>query len=167
MTEKDGTTPDKAICLNSSDEDVMSNNNNNNNEDEEDGDELSGEDVASVYYSGSDLPSDHSSSDGARTPPSEFYDDISLSRSVSGHSSDTSEERWTGPNVMSAYRRHTSRQYLKRKEHARCVKSAAWKLMYNNWRLANRAKRQEEKEKRETDDDEDEAVMDDGLYYDV
>jgi hypothetical protein len=69
MTEKDGTTADKAICLNSDDEDMMSNNDNNNNEEEEDGDDLSYEDVSSVYNSGSDLHTDHSSSDDARTPP--------------------------------------------------------------------------------------------------
>jgi hypothetical protein len=50
MTEKDETTQHKAICLNSSDEDVMSNNDNNNNEEERDGDELSGEDFTSVFY---------------------------------------------------------------------------------------------------------------------
>jgi hypothetical protein len=50
MTEKDGTTQDKAICLNSRDEDVMSNNDNNNNEEEKSGDEISGEDVTSVFY---------------------------------------------------------------------------------------------------------------------
>ena len=50
MTEKDERTQDKAICLNSSDEDVMSNNDNNNNEELKDGYELSGEDFTSFFY---------------------------------------------------------------------------------------------------------------------
>jgi hypothetical protein len=180
MSDKDGTTPDKAICLHSDDDDVMSQNDNNNkdkeeevdvlneddvssvynnddvmskndnnkNDKEEEVDVLNEDEVSSVYNSGTELRSDHSSSDDCRTTPNEFYDEESLSSSVSGHSSDTPEPRWTGPSRMTAHKTPTSRKYLKRKEKTRCVKSGAHKFRKNNWRLAKRAKRQKKRDER-------------------
>jgi hypothetical protein len=43
----------------------------------------------------------HSSSDEGRKPPPEWFNDLSITGSVSCHSSDTSEEEYTGCSRMS------------------------------------------------------------------
>jgi hypothetical protein len=82
------------------------------------------DDHSSVYSSEFSF---HSSSDEGRKPPPEWFNDLSIAGSVSCHSSDTSDEEYTGCPCMSVHKTPTSRKYLKRKEKVCCIKSKAFK----------------------------------------
>jgi hypothetical protein len=118
----------ETIYLSSDNDDVMNEDGNNNKKKEKPEGIKSDDNVSLVFSSGPELPTNHSSSEDARSPPSEWYDDLSSSMSVTRHSSDTSEERWTG---MSAHRSPTSRQYLKRKEKDRHVSTHRNEFLIN------------------------------------
>jgi hypothetical protein len=148
-----GTNTETAICLSSDDEDVIHDDDKDNdnikmkgnedviNDDNEKNKNKKKEGNKPVlsYSSGSEL-SFHSSSDEGR----EWFDDHSAGSvsSVSCHSSDTSEEEYTGYSRMTVHKTPTSRKYLKRKEKVRCAKAKAFKKKFSKLRMEKRQKRQ-------------------------